>query len=255
MLETYIKGRLKEKPILLMTHIVVGYPSFSASMKLVREMVKAGVDLMELQIPFSEPIADGPVILRANQTALERGATVNKCLAFAKKAAVEFTIPFLIMTYYNILYQYGVTSFISRMAETGIRGAIIPDLPPEEGREYLETMRARDLSPVLIYSPTTSDDRMGYLNGFGAGFIYCVARKGVTGARTDFDDDLDHYLKRCRNASSLPLAVGFGVSEKRDVDYLIGKADIAVIGTQTLRIMEASGAGAVFDFISGLRTS
>ena len=113
-----------------MTHIVVGYPSFEASMDLVREMVKAGVDLMELQIPFSEPIADGPVILRANQTALERGATVGKCLEFAAKAAGQFQIPFLIMTYYNILYKYGLDSFVSRMADTGLKGAIIPDLPP-----------------------------------------------------------------------------------------------------------------------------
>ena len=253
MLERYLKQRLKEKPILLMTHIVVGYPSFEASMDLVKEMVKAGVDLMELQIPFSEPIADGPVILRANQTALERGATVEKCLEFAKKAAGEFQIPFLIMTYYNIPYRYGVESFVSKMADTGLKGAIIADLPPEEGSEYLNAMRAHDLSSVLIFSPTTTIERMKYLNGFAHGFIYCVARKGVTGAQTAFSESLDDYLKRCRIASKLPLAVGFGVSCKSDVDYLSGKADIAVIGTQTLRIMEKAGVEAVGKFISELR--
>ncbi|MCG6880816.1 MAG: tryptophan synthase subunit alpha [Deltaproteobacteria bacterium] len=253
MLERYLKQRLEEKPMLLMTHIVVGYPSFEASMDLVREMVTAGVDLMELQIPFSEPIADGPVILRANQKALHKGATVERCLEFAAEAASRFHIPFLIMTYYNILFKYGVEHFVSRMGESGLKGAIVPDLPPEEGNKYLDAMKAHALCPILIYSPTTSFERMQYLNGFGEGFIYCVARKGVTGAQTAFSEGLDDYLKRCRIASKLPLAVGFGVSCKSDVDYLSGKADIAVIGTQTLRIMEKAGVAAVGKFISELR--
>lgn len=253
MFETYLKDRLKKKKILLMTHIVVGYPSFEASMNLVETMVRAGVDLMELQIPFSEPMADGPVILRANQESLKRGATVEKCLAFAADAAHRFGIPFLIMTYYNILFKYGVDAFVARMAKAGLKGAIIPDLPPEEGQEYLKAMNDHCLSPVLIFSPTTSFERMQYLSDFAGGFVYCVARKGVTGARTDFTLELDTYLARCRKASPLPLAVGFGVSEKGDVDYLTGKADIAVIGTQTIRIMEKDGVNAVGSFIQGLR--
>ncbi|MBL0715595.1 MAG: tryptophan synthase subunit alpha, partial [Desulfosarcina sp.] len=171
MLENYLRNQLKNKKILLMTHIVVGYPSFEASMNLVETMVHAGVDLMELQIPFSEPIADGPVILRANQKALERGATVEKCLAFAAEATRRFGIPFLIMTYYNILFKYGVDAFVSRMAKTGLKGAIIPDLPPEEGQEYLKAMADHELSPVLIFSPTTPLERMQYLSGFAQGFV------------------------------------------------------------------------------------
>ena len=255
MLEAYLKNRLKEKEILLMTHIVAGYPSLEASMDLVGEMVEAGVDLMELQIPFSEPMADGPVILRANQKALKRGTTVAKCLDFAARAAEKFQIPFLIMTYYNILYHYGVASFSSRMAEAGLKGAIIPDLPPEEGREYLDAMNTHNLAPILIFSPTTPSERMGYLGKFAQGFIYCTARKGVTGAPTAFSREMADYLGRCRKSSPLPLAVGFGVAEKEDVRYLTGKADIAVIGTQTLRIMEEGGVDAVGDFISGLRLS
>ncbi len=255
MLETYLRNRLKEKEILLMTHMVAGYPSFEASMELVAAMVEAGVDLMELQIPFSEPMADGPVILRANQKALERGVTVRKCLDFAARAAEEFEIPFLLMTYYNILYQYGVAEFASRMAKTGLKGAIIPDLPPEEGQQYLDAMNAHHLAPVLIFSPTTSFDRMRYLSDFARGFVYCVARKGVTGAQTAFSQEMTDYLERCRKASSLPMAVGFGVSGRADVAYLKGKADIAVIGTKALRIMEEKGVQAVGDFISDLGIS
>ena len=253
MLETYLRNKLKEKDILLMTHLVLGYPSFDDSYKIIEAMVEAGVDLMELQIPFSDPIADGPVILRANQRALERGATVRESLDLAKRVADTFDIPFLIMTYYNILFKYGTEHFIEEMADRQLKGAIIPDLPPEEGDVYLNAMKKQDLAPVLIFSPETSIERMEYLSHFAQGFVYCVARKGVTGQDTRFSDQLSSYLSRCREATDLPLAVGFGVRQKEDIDFLKGKADIAVIGTQTIRIVEEQGVGAVEDFIRGLR--
>ena len=253
MLESYLRARLDKKDILLMTHIVLGYPSFEDSFRIIGAMVEAGVDLMELQIPFSEPIADGPVILRANQESIMQGASVQNCLELAEKAARTFDIPFLIMTYYNIPYTYGADNFVSTMAKGNLRGAIIPDLPPEEGREYLNAMRKHDLAPVFIFSPTTSIERMNYLAGFARGVVYCVARKGVTGADTTFSKELGHYLSRCREATSLPLALGFGIREKADIDFLKGKADIAVIGTQTLRIMDDAGVDSVEDFIRSLR--
>ncbi len=253
MLETYLRNRLKEKDILLMTHLVLGYPSFEDSYKIIEAMVEAGVDLMELQIPFSEPIADGPVILRANQRALERGATVKESLDLAKRVAETFDIPFLIMTYYNILFKYGTERFVEGMADRQLKGAIIPDLPPEEGDVYLNAMKKQDLAPVLIFSPETSLERMKYLSSFAQGFVYCVARKGVTGQDTSFSDELGGYLARCREATDLPLAVGFGVKQKEDIDFLKGKADIAVIGTQTIRIVEQDGVNAVGRFIRSLR--
>ncbi|SPD76319.1 Tryptophan synthase alpha chain [uncultured Desulfobacterium sp.] len=253
MLESYLRSRLKQKDILLMTHLVVGYPSFEASFKIIEAMVNAGVDLMELQVPFSEPIADGPVILRANQKALESGATVQKSLDLAKSVARNFDIPFLIMTYYNILFKYGTDRFVAEMAERNLKGAIIPDLPPEEGADYLQAMEKYGLAPIMIYSPTTPLERMMYLSTFARGFIYCVARKGVTGQDTRFSEELVSYLSNCRKATKLPLAVGFGVKQKEDVDFLKGKADIAVIGTQTIRIVEEQGVEAVGDFIRGLR--
>jgi tryptophan synthase alpha chain len=253
MLESCLKNRLKEKEILLMTHIVLGYPTFEDSFKIIEAMVKAGVDLMELQIPFSEPIADGPVILHANQKALSSGSTVQKCIDFAQNVANAFDIPFLLMSYYNILFKYGVDWFAGAMSESGLQGAIVPDLPPEEGEEYLKAMGKYNLAPIFIFSPTTPDERMKYLASFGKGFIYCVARKGVTGVDTDFSKQLGKYLDRCRKATDLPLALGFGVKEKKDVDFLKGKADIAVVGSQTIRLVDKEGVGAVGEFIKGLR--
>jgi tryptophan synthase alpha chain len=253
MFEPYLKNRLKEKEILLMTHIVLGYPTFEDSFKIIEAMVKAGVDLMELQIPFSEPIADGPVILHANQKALSGGSTVQKCIDFAQNVANAFDIPFLLMSYYNILFKYGVDRFAGAMSESGLQGAIVPDLPPEEGEEYLKAMGKYNLAPIFIFSPTTPDERMKYLASFGKGFIYCVARKGVTGVDTDFSKQLGKYLDRCRKATDLPLALGFGVKEKKDVDFLKGKADIAVVGSQTIRLVDKEGVGAVGEFIKSLR--
>ena len=253
MLETTLKSRLKEKEILLMTHIVLGYPSLETCFDLVETMVESGVDLMELQIPFSEPIADGPVILQANQKALGAGVAVKDCLRFAERVARTFDIPFLFMSYYNIPFRYGIEDFVSAMAERGLQGAIVPDLPPEEGEDFLKAMGKHDLSPILIFSPTTPDSRMKSLASLARGFIYCVARKGVTGKETAFSEGLERYLARCRMATDLPLAVGFGVKEKQDIDFLRGKAEIAVIGTQTIRVMEEGGIRAVGDFLKGLR--
>jgi tryptophan synthase alpha chain len=252
-LEDYIAERLKEKDILLMTHIVLGYPSLQDSYTIVEKMVEAGVDLMELQIPFSEPIADGPVILNANQKALENGTTVKQCIKMSQKITQAFDIPFLFMTYYNIVFKYGIDRFTSTMADIGIKGAIIPDLPPEEATDFLDSMAVNKVNPIFIFSPNTPASRMKYISSMGHGFIYCVARKGVTGNRTSFSKELNTYLATCRNATHLPLALGFGVEEKDDIEFLKGQVDIAIVGSQAIRIINEKGVDAVGDFIRQLQ--
>jgi len=252
-LESYIKERRRERAILLMTHIVIGYPTFEASLAIVDAMVAGGVDLMELQIPFSEPIADGPVIVRANQQALASGSTVERCFEFAATVAQRHAIPFLFMSYYNPVFRTGTTNFVERMRGAGLRGAIVPDLPPEEAGDYLTAMHAADLDPIFIYSPNTTDKRLLHIAGHARGFVYCVARKGVTGGHTDFSSELGAYLERCRSATHLPLAVGFGVQTAADVTGLIGRADIAVVGSQTLRVIDEQGVSGVRPFVESLR--
>lgn len=253
MLASDIRKKRQDRDILLMTHIVVGYPSFDDSLRVVEEMVAAGVDLMELQIPFSEPIADGPVILHANQESLMGGSTVEKCLDFAQEVSRRFDIPFVLMTYYNILFKFGVSRFAQRMAEAGLAGAIVPDLPPEEAGDYLDAMREAELAPIFIFSPSTSDERMRLIADHAEGFVYCVARKGVTGASTSFSDSFAAYLSRCRAATQLPLALGFGVKNHSDIDFLRGQVDIAVVGTETLRVIDEKGVDGVREFVEGLR--
>jgi len=252
-LDDEIQAALGNKKILLMTHLVLGYPSFEVNRQVIRQMVANGVDLIELQIPFSEPVADGPVILRANQDSIAAGTKVHDCLAFAAEMTATHNIPFLFMTYYNILFKYGLEEFFAKAREIGIRGFIVADLPPEEGGTYLDLAQKYEIAPIQIFAPTSTQERMHYLATHGHGFIYCVARRGVTGKKTEFDRDFQDYINRCRQATTLPLAVGFGINSREDVDFLKDKADIAVIGTATINLVEKEGADAVGPFIAGLR--
>lgn len=252
-LEKILRAKKEEKDILLMTHIVLGYPSLEANREIIRQMVENGVDCIELQIPFSEPMADGPVILKANQDSLANGTTVEECIAFGTEMTETHDIPFLFMTYYNIIFKYGEEKFFDRAKTAGIKGFIIPDLPPEMGNEFFQLADKSGIAPILIYSPTSTASRMEQLDKAANGFIYCVARKGVTGKKSELDSDFTNYLERCRAATRLPIAVGFGIQNKEDIKALNGKADMAVIGSQTIRLVDEKGPEAVGPFIAGLR--
>ncbi|MCW5199835.1 tryptophan synthase subunit alpha [Desulfobulbus sp. F1] len=252
-LQQNLQQRLTQKPLLLMTHLVLGYPSLAVNREVIRQMAENGVDCIELQIPFSEPMADGPVILKANQEALAAGIKVRDCIAFAAEMVREFPhVNFLFMTYYNIVFRYGLADFIQRAAEIGMKGFIIPDLPPEEGNEYLQLAKEHGLAAIMFFTPTSTDKRMTEIARQGSGFIYCVARKGVTGQHTEMDDSLVEYFGRCRKATDLPLAVGFGIANRDDVALLHGRADMAVIGTATIKLVDREGAAAVGPFIRSL---
>jgi tryptophan synthase alpha chain len=248
-----LRQRLNRKPILLMTHLVLGYPSFEVNRAVIAQMAAAGVDCIELQIPFSEPIADGPVICRASQEALSGGVTVAQCLDFAQEMVTAYPqIRFLFMTYYNILFRFGEEAFLRRTRELGLHGTLVPDLPLEEGASYRQASRQYGLAAIAFFTPTSTDSRMRQVAAEAEGFIYCVARRGVTGKRTNLDAGLADYLQRCRAATDLPLAVGFGIVSAGDVQMLVGKADMAVIGTATIRLVDEQGPEAVGPFIRGL---
>lgn len=253
-LENEIRKALEKKKILLMTHLVLGYPSFDVNRRVIEQMVENGVDLIELQIPFSEAVADGPTILKANQEAISSGALIRECIDFAGEIISTHSIPFLFMTYFNIMFKFGWEDFMDKAGAIGIRGFIVPDLPPEEGEDYFrKAARERDMGFVQIFAPTSTKERMRELSSRSEGFVYCVARRGVTGKKTDFDEGFNSYLSRCRQATSLPLAVGFGIRSREDVEFLSGKADIAVIGTETIRLVKEEGVNAVGPFIASLR--
>ena len=240
-LEKYIHKKLEKKPICLMTHIIAGYPSFEDNQRALEIMADNNVDVVEIQMPFSEPIADGPVFVYANQESLKRGTTVNAYFDFMEQAASLFDFPILMMGYYNTVFKMGEDIFLNRLKNSGGKGFIIPDLPVEEGERFFQKTKDQSLSPILLITPTTPIERMKKINKTGAGFIYVVARKGVTGKKTSFSDSFDLYLEQCHHSSDLPLAVGFGISNKADLDFLTGKAEIAIIGTALLKSWEQNG--------------
>lgn len=252
-LETELRHRLTTKKILLMTHLVLGYPSFAVNRQVIAGMVEGGVDCIELQIPFSEPMADGPVILKANQESIATGTKVADCLAFAEEMTRQYRIPFLFMTYYNIIFKFGEERFFADCSQAGIAGLIVPDLPPEMGANYYRLAAETGVAAVPIFAPTSTAERMAELDRIAAGFIYVVARRGVTGKQSHFDSQFESYLERCRAATKLPLAVGFGIRNREDITAITGKADMAVIGSETIRLVDLEGAEAVAPFIAGLR--
>ncbi len=255
-----IKQR-KSKPA-LMTHVVLGYPTLNASIKIVKAMAKAGADIIELQIPFSDPLADGPTIMAANEEALKQGLKVKDCFRAIKKLSAEIKVPLIFMSYYNILYRYngghnGVKKFCQDAANVGIQGLIVPDVPPEENDDGFWTFTKEfNLLAIPIVSPLSSKNRLKAIKKFVKdGFIYCVSTTGTTGARTSLPPDLGTYLKRIRTEFKLPLAVGFGISTKEQVKAVGKVADIAIVGSamiERIKKQKKSPENAAFKFTKEL---
>ena len=241
MLESYLQERKRTKELLLMTHLVVGYPSIDDNFYMLEEMQKADADVVELQFPFSEPTADGPLFVTANQESLDAGMTIDRCFSFMEKASSRFDMPLLMMGYYNPVFVRGEAAFCKQLSACGGKGLIVPDLPLEEASLLFSEAEKNKLDPILIITPNCSLERMTVIAEHSRGFIYCVARKGVTGKKTHFDADLDQYLQKVRSVTSLPLALGFGVSNQEDLAYLRGKADMAIMGTAALKAYKEGG--------------
>ena len=220
----------------LMTHVVVGFPTLEASIDIVRGMCEAGVDVVELQMPFTDPIADGSSIMEANQIALDNGITPADCFRAIEILSKEVTQPILIMSYFNLLYCYkdGLQGFFSDASKAGASGLIIPDIPPDEDFEgYWEFAETHGLVPIPLVAPTTSDDRLSMLSGYASenSFVYCVATLGTTGARGSLEAGLGDYLNRVRKYFNQPLAVGFGISTGAQVVEACEYANMAVVGS------------------------
>lgn len=230
-LESHLRERLAKKPVLLMMHVVVGYPSLDVNWAMLEAMDSVGVDVVEFQLPFSEPIADGPSFVKANQEAIEAGTGWHEYFDLAARAAKRFSFRIVFMGYFNSVFRMGAESFCARLSEAGMEGFIIPDLPVEEAGELNAAARGLELDPILIMTPTNSPARLAEIGRQASGFVYCTARTGVTGRRTDLSQGVAAFVERCRAATSLPLGLGFGIKTAADVRGVRGLADIAIVGT------------------------
>ncbi len=225
----------------LIPFITAGFPSRDSTVPLVLAAEQAGAHMVELGVPFSDPMADGPVIQQTSQTALENGVTLPWILDTVVAIRKQSRIPLVLMGYVNPLLRMGFETFLSRAAEAGVDGLIIPDLPPEEGTELFEGARERMLSTIFLVAPNTPDPRIQQLAREAEDLLYAVSILGVTGSALAAQQELDAYLDRVRAASAAPFVVGFGVATPDDVTRVAAKADGVVVGSALLaRLQTAS---------------
>ncbi|MHB9032219.1 MAG: tryptophan synthase subunit alpha [Anaerolineae bacterium] len=237
----------------LLTYMTLGYPERDASLAMMRALESAGADLIELGTPFSDPIADGPVIQAASFAALQAGSTPRNCLALAAQARSSgVRVPLVMMGYFNPILSYGLEAYVRASAEAGIDGLIVPDLPLEESGELGAACAARGLALVQMVAPNTSAARLALLAHSTTGFLYLVSRLGTTGASQGGNDQLSTRLAQVRAVAHTPVAVGFGISRPEQAKALSSMADGVIVGSAVVERMP-QGVDTVAAFVSGLR--
>jgi tryptophan synthase alpha subunit len=236
---TQIEKIKKEKRLGIMTHIVLGYPNVEESLRLAKLMAQVGVDFIELQIPFSDPMADGPTIMKANKEALDKGFKVKQAFEIMQKLNQSVKIPLIFMSYFNTILNQGVENFMQKAKKSGASGLIFPDISIEqEGEEgYIKQAKAHNLMPIRVLSPASTEERIKLNAKYAQGFLYYVARKGITGAQKSMAQSLKKEIANLKKSIKISIAVGFGVSKQSHLkDLKKAGADIAVIGSAVLDV-------------------
>jgi tryptophan synthase alpha chain len=218
--------------------ITAGDPDLPTTELLLIELAAAGADIIELGVPFSDPVADGEVIQRASERALRNGVTLRDALTCISRARQHVDVPVVLFSYFNPLLKFGRDRLADEAKEAGVDAVLVTDLVPEEGLAWSETFRERGLDPIFLVAPTTSDERLCRIAQQASGFIYAVSRAGVTGARNEMSSDAEHLVKRVRAVSALPVAVGFGISTPEQVRQVWHFADATVIGSAIVSEIE-----------------
>lgn len=225
----------KERPA-FMPYTVFGYPNREAGLENIRQLVAAGADMLELGIPFSDPLADGPTIQAATQKALDNGITLKECLAMTKDLRAEgMETPAVMMGYVNPMMAYGLEKFVADANESGVDGLIVPDLPPEESDELAALCKEHGLALIYFLAPTSTPERIELVAEKANGFIYLVSLTGVTGARSSVATDLGKFVSRVRDATPTPLAVGFGIGNGEQAKAVGDLADGVIVGSALVK--------------------
>ena len=222
----------------LVAYVTCGDPDLRTTRDIVLAAIDAGADIIELGVPFSDPVADGPVIQRASERALKHGTTLDNVLDLAQDIRKKSQAGLIIFSYLNPIMRMGVAKFSAAAAEAGVDGALITDLPMEEADDYLSEMRKRELATVFLAAPTSTDSRLKEIAKASTGFVYAVSRTGVTGAQKQLPDDAQKLVKRLRRYTKLPIAVGFGISTAEQFASVGEFADAAVIGSAIVETIE-----------------
>jgi tryptophan synthase alpha chain len=226
----------------IVAYITAGDPSLDASHKFVLALADAGADIIELGVPFSDPLADGPTIQRASERALKSGTTLTGVLELVRRIRQSSQVPLVLFSYYNPILQMGLEKFAATASEAGADGVLATDLTPEESEDYRHILHAHHLDSIFLAAPTSSDERLKIISAASSGFLYLISRTGVTGAKDSLPDDLPALLRRARQLTRLPIAVGFGISLPGHVSVLGGLADAAVVGSALVSEIEKASS-------------
>mgnify|MGYP006284138205 CR=1 FL=1 len=238
----------------LIGYVTVGYPSVEATLEVVPRLVAGGCDVIELGIPFSDPLADGATIQNASHHALEHGVTPGVCLEVAAQLSRRVDVPLVFMSYYNPVLRLGMGRFCDACRESGVSALIVPDLPPDEGEELGAAARARDVDLICLVTPTATTRRIELAAERASGFLYLVSLTGVTGAREGMSEGLEDFVERVRESTKLPLCVGFGISTPEQAARVGRIADGVIIGSRLIALMEADPSlSEVSRFIANVR--
>lgn len=226
----------------VVAYITAGDPSLAASERIVLAAVEAGADVVELGVPFSDPVADGPTIQRASERALRSGTTLAGVIELVHQLRAPANVPFVLFSYFNPILQMGLGRFADSAASAGCDGVLATDLTPEESAEYRPILRQRGLDTIFLAAPTSTDTRLALIAGVSSGFLYAISRTGVTGARESLPEELPGLLRRIRKFTRLPIAVGFGISQPSHITALGGIADAAVVGSAIMEEVEKAAS-------------
>ena len=240
----------------LVAYLTCGDPDVGTTREIVLAAIRAGADVVELGVPFSDPVADGPVIQRASDRALRAGTTLSDVLQLASEVRRQSDAGLIVFSYLNPLLRYGLEKFCADAARAGIDGALVTDLPVEEADDYIRMMRAHRLATVFLAAPTSTDERLERIARASTGFVYAVSRTGVTGTRAELPQDARDLVTRLRKFTPLPIAVGFGISNAEQFAAVGAFADAAVVGSAIVQVVERAGSQApraVEEFVRGLR--
>lgn len=246
---------LQTEKKLLSIYFTAGFPEPEDTGKIIRELEASGVDLIEIGLPFSDPLADGPTIQNSSEIALKNGMTTEVLFRQLREIRKEVKIPLLIMGYFNPILQYGVEAFCARCKETGIDGLIVPDLPVEEYlSHYKEIFERNELLPIFLITPQTSEERIRAIDAASSGFIYMVSSAGVTGGTSGFGEEQVNYFRRISEMKlRSPLIVGFGIKDKQTFEAATQYTRGAIIGSAFIKEMKSGGTKGISDFIRTIR--
>src|SRR6186997_1351309 len=239
--ETFCRIRKQHGPGLV-TYITAGDPDLQRTAGILRALARAGADVLEIGVPFSDPLADGPVIQRATERALASGATLAGVLDLLERLRPDVAAPFVVFSYANPILRMGAERFADRAKAAGVDGVLVLDLPIEEAAGFRNMLAARRIDTILLLSPTTTDERLRKAASLGSGFLYAISRLGVTGARDRLADGAQEMVQRIRRVSDLPVALGFGISKPEHVREVGRWADAAVVGSALVSVIADAGA-------------